>query len=97
MTSLAPATAHSRLWRRWAPTGTTTSICRAWRRSTALVSGSEPVQDRGRPVPRIYERRRDLRVLDPDADFDAAAAYAAREGVDRRNRRVIEHEKAKPL
>ena len=45
----------------------------------------------------IYERRRDLRVLDPDADFDAAAAYAAREGVDRRNRRVIEQEKAKPL
>jgi hypothetical protein len=36
-------------------------------------------------------------VLDPDADFDAAAAYAAREGVDRRNRRVIEQEKAKPL
>jgi hypothetical protein len=45
----------------------------------------------------IYERRRDLRVLDPDADFDAAAAYAAREGVARRDRRVIEQEKAKPL
>jgi hypothetical protein len=45
----------------------------------------------------IYARRRDLRVLDPDADFDAAAAYAAREGVDRRRRRVIEQEKAKPL
>src|ERR671917_294687 len=45
----------------------------------------------------IYERRRDLRVLDPDADFDAAAAYAAREGVVRRDRRVIEQEKAKPL
>jgi hypothetical protein len=45
----------------------------------------------------IYARRRDLRVLDPDADFDDAAAYAAREGVDRRRRRVIEQEKAKPL
>src|ERR687893_364965 len=45
----------------------------------------------------IYERRRDLRVLDSDADFDAAAAYAAREGVARRDRRVIEQEKAKPL
>jgi hypothetical protein len=45
----------------------------------------------------IYERRRDLRVLDADADFDAAAAYAAREGVGRRDRRVIEQEKAKPL
>jgi hypothetical protein len=45
----------------------------------------------------IYERRRDLRVLDPEADFDAAAAYAAREGVARRARRVIEQEKAKPL
>ena len=45
----------------------------------------------------IYERRRDLRVLDPDADFDAAAACAAREGVGRRRRRVIEHETAKPL
>jgi hypothetical protein len=45
----------------------------------------------------IYERHRDLRVLDPDADFDAAAGYAAREGVARRDRRVIEQEKAKPL
>jgi hypothetical protein len=45
----------------------------------------------------IYERRRDLRVFDHDADFDAAAAYAAREGVGRRDRRVIESEKAKPL
>jgi hypothetical protein len=45
----------------------------------------------------IYERRRDLRVLDPEADFDAAAAYAAREGVGRRDRRVIERENAKPL
>jgi hypothetical protein len=45
----------------------------------------------------IYERRRDLRVLDPDADFDTAAVYAAREGVARRVRRVIEQEKAKPL
>jgi hypothetical protein len=45
----------------------------------------------------IYERRRDLRVFDRDADFDAAAAYAAREGVGRRDRRVIESEKAKPL
>lgn len=45
----------------------------------------------------IYERRRDLRVFDRDADFEAAAAYAAREGVSRRDRRVIEQEKAKPL
>jgi hypothetical protein len=45
----------------------------------------------------VYERRRDLRVFDPDADFDAAAAYAAREGVGRRDRRVIEREKAKPV
>jgi hypothetical protein len=44
-----------------------------------------------------YERRRDLRVLDPEADWDAAAAFAAREGVGRRDRRVIESEKAKPL
>jgi hypothetical protein len=36
-------------------------------------------------------------VLDPHADFDAAAAYASREGVARRDRRVIEQEKAKPL
>ncbi len=45
----------------------------------------------------VYERRRDLRVFDRAADFDAAAAYAAREGVGRRDRRVIEQEKAKPL
>lgn len=45
----------------------------------------------------IYERRRDLRVFDRDADFDAAAAYAARERVGRRDRRVIKSEKAKPL
>jgi hypothetical protein len=45
----------------------------------------------------IYERRRDLRVRDPDADFDGAAAHALREGVGRRDRRVIESETAKPL
>jgi hypothetical protein len=45
----------------------------------------------------IYERRRDLRVFDREADFDAAAAYAASEGVGRRDRRVIEQEKATPL
>lgn len=45
----------------------------------------------------VYERRRDLRVLDPGAGFDEAAAYAAREGVGRRDRKVIEREKAKPL
>ncbi|MBD0282138.1 MAG: hypothetical protein ICV69_08105 [Thermoleophilaceae bacterium] len=45
----------------------------------------------------VYERRRDLRVFDRAADFDAAAAYAAREGVGRRDRRVIEQEKARPL
>jgi hypothetical protein len=45
----------------------------------------------------IYERRRDLRVFDREADFDKAAEYAAREGVGRRDRRVIEDEKAKPL
>jgi len=45
----------------------------------------------------IYERRRDLRVLDPDADFDAAAAHAAHEGVGRRDRRLIEREAARPL
>jgi hypothetical protein len=45
----------------------------------------------------VYERRRDLRVFDPEAGFDAAAAHAAREGVGRRDRRVIEQETAKPL
>jgi hypothetical protein len=36
-------------------------------------------------------------VFDPEADWDAAASYAAREGVGRRDRRVIESETAKPL
>jgi hypothetical protein len=45
----------------------------------------------------VYERRRDLRVFDPDADFDAAAEAASREGVGRRDRRVIVSEAAKPL
>ena len=45
----------------------------------------------------IYERRRDLRVIDPEADFDAAADFAAEEGVSRRDRKVIEGEKAEPL
>jgi hypothetical protein len=44
-----------------------------------------------------YERRRDLRVFDPSADWDDAAAYAAREGVAGRDRKVIESEGAKPL
>jgi hypothetical protein len=45
----------------------------------------------------VYERRRDLRVVDPDAGFDDAAAFAAGEGVGRRDRRTIEREAAKPL
>jgi hypothetical protein len=45
----------------------------------------------------LYERRRDLRVLDPEATFDDAAAYARDEGVSRRDRKVIESEKATPL
>jgi hypothetical protein len=44
-----------------------------------------------------YERRRDLRVFDPDAGWDEATALMAREGVPRRDRRVIEAEAAKPL
>ncbi|WCB93562.1 hypothetical protein DSM104299_02275 [Baekduia alba] len=45
----------------------------------------------------IYERRRDLRVLDPAADFAAAAAFALTEGVSRRDRRTIVGEAADPL
>lgn len=45
----------------------------------------------------IYERRRDLRVENPEADFDAAAAYALDEGLKRRDRKVIEAEKAELL
>jgi hypothetical protein len=45
----------------------------------------------------IYERRRDLRVVDPEADFAGAAAFAADEGVSRRDRKVIEGERAQPL
>lgn len=45
----------------------------------------------------IYERRRDLRTVDPDASFDDAAAFALREGVSRRDRKVIEGEAAAPL
>jgi hypothetical protein len=45
----------------------------------------------------IYERRRDLRVVDPGAGFAEAAAFAAQEGVGRRDRRTIEREAAKPL
>jgi hypothetical protein len=45
----------------------------------------------------IYERRRDLRVLDREAGFDEAAAFAADEGVSRRDRKVIEGERAAPL
>ena len=44
-----------------------------------------------------HERRRDLRVLDPSASWDDAAAYMAREGVGRCDRRVIESEAAQPL
>jgi hypothetical protein len=44
-----------------------------------------------------YERRRDLRVFDPSTSWDDAAAYMAREGVGRRDRRVIESESARPL
>jgi hypothetical protein len=44
-----------------------------------------------------YERRRDLRVLDPAASWDDAAAHMTREGVGRRDRRVIESEAARPL
>lgn len=45
----------------------------------------------------VYERRRDLRAFDPSAGFDEAAAYVAREGVGRRDRRIIERERAAPL
>jgi len=45
----------------------------------------------------VYERRRDLRVGDREASFDDAAAYALDEGVGRRDRRVIERERAAPL
>src|SRR3712207_7321801 len=34
----------------------------------------------------VYERRRDLRVVDPEAGFDDADPHAAREGVGRRDR-----------
>jgi len=44
-----------------------------------------------------YERRRDLRVFDRSASWEDAAAYVVREGVGRRDRRVIEAEAAKPL
>ena len=36
-------------------------------------------------------------MLDPEADFADAAAFAAEEGVSRRDRKVIEGERAKPL
>jgi hypothetical protein len=45
----------------------------------------------------IYERRRDLRVENPDADFDAAASHALDEGLRRKDRKVIENEKADGL
>jgi hypothetical protein len=44
-----------------------------------------------------YERRRDLRVTDPEATFDDATALMRREGVGRKDRKVIERETAKPL
>jgi hypothetical protein len=43
------------------------------------------------------ERRRDLRVADPSASWDDAAAYMAREGFARRDGKVMESEAAKPL
>lgn len=45
----------------------------------------------------VYERRRDLRVFDPGADWDAAAAFARDEGLGRRDRKVIAQEAAEPL
>lgn len=45
----------------------------------------------------VYERRRDLRTVDPSADFDEAAQFVAREGVGRRDRKTIEREAAEPL
>jgi hypothetical protein len=45
----------------------------------------------------VHERPRDLPVFDRDAYFDRAAAYAAREGLGRRDRRVIEHKKTNQL
>ncbi len=41
--------------------------------------------------------RRDLRVADPEATFDDATAFMLREGVGRRDRKVIERETAEPL
>lgn len=45
----------------------------------------------------LYERRRDLRVVDPAADFDEAARFALREGVSRRARRRLARAVARPL
>lgn len=45
----------------------------------------------------VYDRRRDLRVVDPDATFADAGAYALDEGVGRRDRMVIRAEAARPL
>lgn len=56
-----------------------------------------PVKTEGDLFLWVYERRRDLRVADPAADFDAAAAFAAREGVDRRLRRRLAREVTRPL
>jgi hypothetical protein len=45
----------------------------------------------------VYERRRDLRVVDPGADFAAAADYARREGVGLLLRRRLARELVRPL
>ena len=45
----------------------------------------------------VYQRRRALRVLGPDADFDAAARDARSQKVSRRFRRNFLREKSHPL
>jgi hypothetical protein len=45
----------------------------------------------------VYQRRRSLRVVTPEADFDAAARAARAEKVSRRFRRQFAREKSAPL
>ena len=45
----------------------------------------------------VYQRRRALRVLTPDADFDHAARDARGQKVSRRFRRQFLREKSAPL